>query len=289
MTWYPEAAATPEEDGPNFESPVMGPAFQRGQRRLREAETFSKVQREAREFHERKAKKYGIDKPLGQAHLRAARAYKESAGKLQEMFDQGGQAGQMNPKTVAKVSKAAIGFHKKQAEKHGVDSEMGQAHSAAIQGHMDTLNKAKQQMKQAKPQPQAASAGGHSSKQSPVPVPKKSEQPSGDIRQQVPPVPLQKLQQKEARIRNFGRKREGGQGPYDGMACTEPGSDREQMKPNTVFRGKKPAPAEYGPKAAAPRIHGGTESGRRRSLRRDRKIWESDDSERDRSASGLTA
>lgn len=280
--FYPECAATPEEDGPNFESPLMGPAFQRGQRRLREAEAFSKVQREAREFHERKARKYGVDHPVGMAHFKASRAYVESAGKLQEMFGtEGGQ--QPDPKAMCKAHKAAIKFHKKSAQKAGLDSPTGQAHVNALQTHLGALNKLK------------ASIAGASGKQSPVPVPKKSDQPNGDIHQNLPPQPIQQLQGKKEsmrkRINSFGREAKG----PDTKSALPKYPDRKTLQDKTdMFRARKMRPAAYGPKAAKPQIHGGTDQKggtldreARRSLRRP--IWESDDSERDRSASGLTA
>jgi hypothetical protein len=275
MTWYPAASGS-EEDGPNFQSPVMGIPYQRGQRRLREAAAFSSMQREATKFHERMAKKHGVDRPLGLAHFRAATAYREGAGKLQEMFEKPGE--NISPKHQMKAHKASIKFHKGQAEKAGLDSPLAHAHLHAMEHHMDGLNKIKQQGKEA--------MAGHSGKQSPVPVPKKSEQPSEDVRQNLPSVPLKRLQQKqEAKIRKFGR--EADDGPYEGER-TFPRSDRAIMKPDLVFRGKKPRPAKPGPQAAPGRIHDATHDREsRRSLRRP--IWESDDSERDRSASGLTA
>jgi hypothetical protein len=361
MTWYPACAATPENDGPNFEPPVIGRAFQRGQARLREAEAFSSMQKEATKFHERMAKKHGVDRPVGLAHFRAATAYREGLGRLQEMFDKPGE--QISPKHQMKAHKASIKFHKKQAEKAGLNSPLAHAHLHAMEHHMDGLHQLKQQEAKA----------GFSGKQSPVPVPKKADQPSEDIHQNLPPVPLKKLQQKqEAKIRSFGRKREregDGAGPYEGKP-TFPRSDRAIMKPDLVFRGKKPRPGKYGPKSDKPVIHDaandresseggpgsgprgggkisgsvsarikgykiiqgsgphdgkwaavghgehkiydnekdainhakyggpftigdqehthGHESRSRRSLRR-RPIWETDDSERDRSASGLTA
>jgi hypothetical protein len=259
MTWYPACASTSEEDGPNFEAPTIGRAFQRGQRRLREAEAFSSMQREATKFHERMAKKHGVDRPVGLAHFRAATAYREGAGKLQEMFEKPGEP--INPKHQMKAHKASIKFHKGQAEKAGLDSPLAHAHLHAMEHHMDGLSKLKQQ---------SEAMAGHSGKQSPVPVPKKSDQPSEDIRQNKPAVPLQKLQQKEAKIRRFGRRLEReADGPYDDMEHNFPSSDRKQMAPDKVFRGKKPRPGEYGPKAAAARVHDATqESSRRRSLRR---------------------
>lgn len=216
MTWYPQCAATPEEDGPNFEPAIIGPAFQRGQRRLLEAQAFEKVQREAGDFHERKARKYGVDHPVGLAHFKASRAYrsKEAAGRLQEMFDQ--NQSQIPPNALHKAHKAAVGFHKKAAEKAGLDSPEGQAHIAALQHHLGIAKTAKQQAQSMKQQ--KASATGYSGKQSPVPVPKKSEQPNNDIRQNKPAVPLKKLQQnKREAIDRFGEDEGGpGSGPQGG-------------------------------------------------------------------------
>lgn len=261
MTWFPQCATTAEEDGPNFEPPILGPAFSRGQKRLREAQAFSKVQREASEFHERKARKYGVDHPVGMAHFKAARAYRttEAAGRLQEMFDQ--NQSQIPPKAIHKAHKAAVGFHKKAAQKAGLDSPEGQAHVAALQHHLGIVNNAKQQMK--------ASVAGHSGKQSPVPVPKKSEQPNEDIRQNLPPQPLEQLQkQKREAINRFGETR----GPDAGGKRMNPHSDREIMKPDLVFRGKKPRPGSYGPHASsAPPVDAANQRRdreARRSLRR---------------------
>lgn len=264
MSWYLEAAATPEEDGPNFEPPILGPAFQSGQRRLREAEAFSKVQRESHEFHERKARKYGLDHPVGLAHFKAARAYKEAGGKLQEMFDAQNQGQQPDPKAMCKAHKSAVKFHKQQAQKAGLDSPLGQAHVNALQTHLGALNK----LKQAK-----ASTAGASGKQSPVPVPKKADQPNGDIRQDLPPEPLKKLQQnKREAIRRFGKEAKG----PDTKSALPHRPNRTHLQDETdMFRARKLAPAAYGPKAAKPQIHGGTDQKggtldreARRSLRR---------------------
>ena len=194
---YPACASSPEGEGGNFEPPVIGIPFQRGVKRLREAEAFNTVQREAHSFHERKARQYGLDNPVGLAHFKAARSYREVAGRLQEMFENGGEAGELPPAAIIQANKAAVGFHKKQAEKAGLDSDRGHAHVAALEHHLDIMNKAKQKQREAQ--------FGHSGKESPVPVPKKSEQPSQDIRQDLPAVPLTKLQQKRA-SKEWGQK-----------------------------------------------------------------------------------
>jgi len=251
MTMAPMCAPTPEEPGAQFEPPVIGIPFQRGQRRLREARAFDKVAKETAEFHERRARRYGLDRPRGQLHLHAARLYREAAGRLQEMFENGGELGELPPKAIMKVNKAAMDFHKKQAEKAGLDSDEGHAHIAALEHHMDIFNKAKQQV--------AEAAFGHSSKQSPVPVPKKSDQPSEDVRQPLPPVPLAKLQQRREskvarRISRFGR--EASKSINMGTKRSLPGTVTGQLEDNLIFRGERHRRRE-GPKAAAPRVHGG--------------------------------
>jgi len=183
---YPACSGSEELDGPNFVSPVMANTVVPEMKRLREAEAFATVAKEARLFHERKAQRHGIDTPVGLAHFRAATAYRESTGHLQEMFEDGG-TGSLSPHAVACVNKAAIKFHKKAAEKAGLHSSHGKAHIAAIQHHLKVLHRAKQ----------LEAKSGFSGKQSPVPVPNKRQQPSEDIRQPLPPVPLKKLQQKE--------------------------------------------------------------------------------------------
>lgn len=252
MTWYPECAATPEDDGPNWVPPTAGNLMKEQQTkltRLREAEAHQLVAREARLFHERKALKYGVNTNRGMAHFKAAMGYgntREADGRLQEMFAQGGDSSaELPPKAVMKASKAAMKFHQGQAEKHGLNSPVGQAHVAAMQHHQAIHGKAKQQHQQmqqmkmqqqatqprspkvVKPptqgQPMAAAAPGHSSKKSPVPVPKKSEQPSEDIRQNKPPIglspqdankpgALRQLQQNETMGAHAGMIRAGGPG-----------------------------------------------------------------------------
>lgn len=227
MAWYLEGAATPELDGPNWTPPTIG-NFIAGEssriRRLREADATRQVAREARMFHEKKALKYGVNTKRGIAHFKASLRYGRE-GRLQEMF--GDAADNLPPKAWAKASTDAAKFHQKQAEKHGLDTPVGQAHVAEMQHHQEMAGQALQQHKQllqqkaqqqaqqpkpskiVKPAPVKAAAPGHSSKQSPVPVPKKAEQPSEDIRQNKPPIPLNpqdankpgaltRLQQKQA-------------------------------------------------------------------------------------------
>lgn len=266
MTMYPECAATPEEDGPNFVAPTMGEMMKPGLKRLREADAFKKVSREAANFHERKARSYGVDSAAGIAHFKASRAYRsqEAAGQLQEMFDSGdGQ--QLDPKGCMKAHKSAIQFHKKAAQKAGLDSDEGQAHVQALQNHLQGLKQAKQQA-----QPPKESTSGLSGKQNPVPVPKKSDQPNGDIRQQKPAVPIEQLQggkeSRKAAIKNFGRKREGA----DCVKSALPSTPHEQKGKNEIYVGEKPK-GFRGPLAAEPKIHGSSfKQESRRSLRRGR-------------------
>lgn len=246
---YPACASTPEDDGPNFSPTTMFNAINPHNTRLREAAAFSKVSRETADFHERKARSYGVDHPIGLAHFKAAKAYRsqESAGRLQEMFENGGEVGELPPKAIMKANRAAMGFHKKQAEKAGLDSDEGHAHIAALEHHMDIFNKAKQQ--HAASHGGGESSAGISGKKSPVPVPKKSDMPNGDIRQNKPPVPVQQLQQ--------SKKREaGGNRLSMGLDCTEPSSTGKQAGKNVIFKGKRLKPAKRGPLAAKPQIHG---------------------------------
>ncbi len=248
MTWYPACAATPEDDGPNFDPPVMGSGLSVQVRRLREAEAFTTVSREAREFHERRARRYGVNTPRGLAHFKAAKAYTREGGRLQEMFENGGEIGELPPKAIMAVNKAAIAFHKGQAEKAGLDSDQGHAHIAAMEHHMDIHNKAKKQHQASKQQrqPMQAAAPGHSGKQSPVPVPAKSEQPNEDIHQDLPPVPLKRLQQGNetygahaGRIRMSSKKREAVGAKPDHLEDCFPKPVKKLMKPNLVFRAHK--------------------------------------------------
>jgi hypothetical protein len=354
-------AGSPEE-GSNFNPPTMG-EFMRNQKIsklqvLRESRAGAAVIKEAHDFHQRKALKYGIETARGLAHMRASRMFGREAGmSLQEKFEQGGdpsQLGELPPQAVMKANKAAMMFHKKSAEKAGLDSDLGHAHTAAMEHHMDIMKKAKDQMGQQQPaQPQqpmqASSEGGPGSgpqggrkgkwpnldskkwqkldkelskrigrsrgkgkwpnldapsrkkeaapgvsgKQSPMPVPQKSDMPSQDVRMPVPSVPLQKLQQgsewgpqyvqskgwgtpmkmsASKRIRRIDRFGEG-------EDCN-PSSVNDQLGKDKIFFGKKPKPMKDNSEL--------TSKEARRGLRR-RPIWETDDSERDRSASGLTA
>jgi hypothetical protein len=295
-----------DELGANFTPPTLGAFMQKQQseiKRLREAKAGNQVIKEAREFHERQAKRFGVNTNRGLAHFRASKMFTREGNRLQEMFDQGGQDhSELSPKAVMKASKAAMLFHKKQAEKAGLDTELGHAHVAAMEHHADIHKKAKANHQASQPEVgngpmdsggqgvpmKASSEGGkgsgrhkstgllkkgetrrgndifgkdkenpthyltkktiggesktvrlpydveggkfakkmhdrgfsqgtfshealpgHGSKQSPVPVPKKSEQPNQDIKDQSkPPVsldpedankPLRKLQQNESR------------------------------------------------------------------------------------------
>lgn len=161
------AAAGSPEEGSNFTPPTLGEFMKKRmseERVLRESRATARVVKEARLFHERQAMKHGIDTERGLAHMRAARHFSREAGmKLQEEFEQGGGAGQLDPKAVMKANKAAMGFHKKQAEKAGIDSDLGRAHTGAMEHHMAICNNAKQQMQQQQPQQpmqQEAAEGG---------------------------------------------------------------------------------------------------------------------------------
>jgi hypothetical protein len=335
-----ECASSPE-DGANWNPPSIGEFIKSSNRRLREAAAFGKVANETRVFLERKAIKHGLDTNRGLAYFREANAYREAGPRLQEMFDQQSDQTQQQgtpPKSMAKVHKAAMKFHKRAAEKAGIDTNTGQAHFAAMNHHINAYKQAKAAHKASKQQDEAAF--GHSSKQSPMPVPAKSQQPSEDIRQDKPAVPLKKLQQthgahagmmrasaeggpgsgprrgsphpntvgirgassdvlhkivstgKGMRTNNIDiypehaeneldrreraykkASREAGShgGPNTGMDCTLPPRMKKQTD-DRIYRGKWPSTHES-----------------RRSLRRSIPIWESDSSERDRSASGLTA
>jgi hypothetical protein len=298
VTWYLEGAATEEGPGANWTPPTIGNFMAREGtciRRLREADASRQVAREAKHFHEKQALKYGVHTGRGLAHFKASLGYtKEGAGRLQEMFEHGGDPSHLNelpPQAIMKANKAAMHFHQKQAEKAGLDSDLGHAHIAAMEQHADIHSKAKALHQQAavqqpkpskivKPAPMQASKKealpGYSGKQSPVPVPKKSEQPSEDIRQNKPPIPLnpqdankpgavRQLQQNEtmgahAGIIKAARKRErairnfareGGRGPYDDQECTPPRKVRKQMGDDLLFRARRTG--EAGNNYVAPR------------------------------------
>jgi hypothetical protein len=400
-----------DEPGANYTPPTLGDFMKKQKteiKRLREDRAGAQVIKEAKEFHLRQSAKHGINTNRGLAHFRASKMYTREGNRLQEMFENGGdQMGELPPKAIMKANKAAMMFHKKQADKAGLDSDLGHAHVAAMEHHQDIFTKAKQQAKQGKQQPeqgqsmqqseageggpgsgpqggkhpkekssgskipkwnrlkakvlqkhgfkqvkttsfkdddgktqpyhqfqkgkdiiamngsqntlhkgvwdhfkvgqsggqrligQGSQAGelhqylnsrglkasaeatpGISGKQSPVPVPKKSEQPSQDIQDpNAPPVklnpqdankPMMASAKRRKRIANFGRESNTRSRIDDGLGHEFPRGAGRQVEPDLVTR--------------QPRTK---ESSMRRSLRRP--VWETDDSERDRSASGLTA
>lgn len=233
-----------EEPGANFTPPTLG-AFMENQkaesRRLREARAGAIVSREGRQFHERQARKHGINTNRGIAHFRASKMYAREGNRLQEMFENGGEIGELPPKAIMKANKAAMLFHKKQAEKAGLDSDVGHAHVAAMEHHADIMKKARQQHE---------AQFGYGGKKSPVPVPKKSEQPSEDIKQNKPAVklnpqdankPPRKLQQTAGAHAGKIRmsKRESGRGPDYGLDNTFPSKTSKQVKDELIFRGHK--------------------------------------------------
>lgn len=162
---------------------------------------------------------------------------------------------QLDPKARIKMHKNAIGFHKKQAEKAGIDSDVGHAHIGKMHEHMDGLKKAKEEkaaqplpepVTQAPPEEQLPPKDAASGKSSPVPVPKKSQQPSNDIKQDKPSVPLKKLQQGkekgksfESRVRRFGKEALSPKGPQMGLKRTLPKEIDEQEGDNRIYRGSK--------------------------------------------------
>lgn len=281
-----------DEPGANFTPPTLG-LFMKNQeletRRLREARAGAQVVKEAREFHERRALHFGVHSPRGLAHYKASRMYTREGSRLQEMFENGGEIGELPSKAVIKANKAAMGFHKKQAEKAGLDSDLGHAHVAAMEHHADIIKKAKaQHQQQGQPevgngpmdsggkgvpmkQSKREALPGHGSKQSPVPVPKKSEQPNEDIHDPTaPPVSLnpedankqpRKLQQgkewgpkfgpskgwgtpmkaskRRKRIANFGRESNVHDRVNADMDCTLPKGAGRQMQPDLVYRGPR--------------------------------------------------
>lgn len=190
MQTFPECAATEEPMGAQFDPPGFATEI----RRFAESKegAFSRFSREAGKFHEKMAKKYGVNTEAGRVHYKASRAYREAATRLQEFFENGGEVNELDPNAIIRANKDAVAFHKKAAEKAGLDSDQGHAHVAALEHHLDIINKAKKG-KEAK--------FGHKGKEVPLPVPKKSEQPSGDIRQKKP---LMKLQSPEAKKKENG-------------------------------------------------------------------------------------
>jgi hypothetical protein len=151
-----------EGPGANFTPPTLGEFMKKREaetRILREARAGAIVTREARLFHERQARKHGINTSRGLAHFRASKMFTREASKLQEMFEQGGHLDELPPKAVIKANKAAMMFHKKQAEKNGLDSDVGHAHVAAMEHHADIIKKAKAQGQQQQPQMEADEGG----------------------------------------------------------------------------------------------------------------------------------
>lgn len=198
MTIYPACSGSEEGPGANFTPPTLGNFMEKQKndnKRLREAKAGALVTREGRQFHERQAKRFGVHTSRGLAHFKASKMYTREGNRLQEMFEKSGGQGQLPPKAIMKASKAAMLFHKKCAEKAGLDSDLGHAHVAQMEHHADMFKKAKGQHQQAGQQNPEEANMGHSGKQSPVPVPKKSEQPSDDIRQNKP---MMRLQQNES-------------------------------------------------------------------------------------------
>jgi len=210
---YPQAAAPFEESGSNFISPTMG-ALISDQRKLTEANrrlaALDTASRESYTFHETRARRLGIDSPAGMAHLKAARAIR--AGRLSNLYEHGDEIGELDPKAIMRANRDAVSWHKKRAEKHGLDSDIGHAHVAMLSDHLNAFNKAKKQL---------ASVAGVAGRQSPLAVPEKSKQPSEDIRQRKPLVKLQQGQylapryekshearrlKREAALKEFGVK-----------------------------------------------------------------------------------
>jgi len=198
MAFYPEAAAT-EEDGPQFGSILSNHVFPAELTRLRESarrmSTLQKIARETSGFHMEAARRHGVNTARGLAHFRAAKAYREADNKLLEFFNTPGTTSDGNPldpKAQCEAHGEAVKFHKKMAEKHGLDSDKGHAHVALMEKHMDAIRGLKANKKQQQ------SAFGQKGRQSPVPVPKKSQMKNPDIRQNKPPAPLAQLQQNRA-------------------------------------------------------------------------------------------
>jgi hypothetical protein len=206
MTRFPECAATDEGPGANYPSPTMGNFL----KQLRESagNPFRACVRASAKFHSRMAGKYGVDNPRGMAHYKLAEAFGNPTNKLQEFITKGGEFGDIPPKAVCKAHKDSVQYHKKQAEKAGLHTPMGHAHISAMAHHVDELNRAKQKME---------SQFGHTGRQSPVPgIPKKSEQPSQDIRQQKPLIKLKPRGGQEAGVKGMKWKIHRGLSKYAG-------------------------------------------------------------------------
>lgn len=197
MPIFPQCAAT-EQDGPQFDPPRSNCVDVSRLTRLREAgrrmSVEAKLTRETAGFHREAARRHGLMTERGLAHYKAARAIEGGSQKMMEFFNQGQQA-PLDPKAQFEMHNEAMKFHKKQAEKHGLDTDQGHAHVQMMQQHMKKARDLKQKAQQQKSQ-QQDQQGGVSGRQSPMPVPKKSEMPNKDIRQTGKPVV--KLQQKKA-------------------------------------------------------------------------------------------
>lgn len=197
MTIYPACSAT-EEEGPYFAPILSNHILPVGNARLRESgrrmSTIKKIARETSGFHMEAARRHGVDTARGLAHFRAAKAYREADSKLMEFFDSQGQqpghgASQLDPKAQCDAHGEAVKFHKKMAEKHGLDSDQGHAHVALMEKHMDAIRGLKQNAKQQKQQKPAAQ--GPAGRQQPqMPIPHKSQMKNPDIRQNKPPIML---------------------------------------------------------------------------------------------------
>lgn len=209
MTHYPASSGS-EEGGTNYAAINSNSINPAAITRLREArkkeDVFNTLSRETAKFHEERALKHGLTSRRGLAHFKAAKAYREAGNKLMEFFKEGppqdpgaGPAGNVDPAALAEVHKEAMDFHKRCAKKHGLDTPQGQAHVQMLQMHQaagtqhanDAKNQ-KAQQKQQKQQAKGEQQAGASGRKSPVPVPKKSEMPNQDIRQNKPPIAIKK-------------------------------------------------------------------------------------------------
>lgn len=196
MTTYPQCAAT-EEDGPTCAPILSNHILPARQTRLRESgrrmSTIQKISRETSGFHMEAARRHGVNTHRGLAHFKAAKAYKEADSKLMQYFE-GGDPGQdsgqqLDPKAQLQAHQEAVGFHKKMAEKHGLDSPQGSAHIHLMEKHMDSIRGLKQQ-------PAAQGPGGRQQPQ--MQIPKKSEQPNRDVHQDKPPLIMKQKASAEA-------------------------------------------------------------------------------------------
>ena len=135
MTWYPEAAGTEDPGGPYFDVVTSSSLVE---------SVTGRVSRESQEFHEKMAQKLGVQTEAGRVHLRAARVYREGKARFHENSD---ELGELPPRSIIAAHKSAAGFHKKAAEKAGLDTDEAHAHVAELERHLDMINKAKRQLK----------------------------------------------------------------------------------------------------------------------------------------------